>query len=130
MPKPPITNETTTTAPRTVSLGELLKLRPNQAPLVDATRLQFIDHLTNFQSTVRSNEPQAKLPSRLCTARSNWTSARSKLYLAVLPVPDGDAVVGVGGDEPGVGGVELDLHDLVARRPERPEAEHLAAAAA
>lgn len=48
----------------------------------------------------------------------------------MLPVPDGDAVVGVGGDEPGVGGVELDLHDLVARRPERPEAEHLAAAAA
>jgi hypothetical protein len=27
-------------------------------------------------------------------------------------------------------GVELDLHDLVARRPERPEAEHVAAAAA
>lgn len=48
----------------------------------------------------------------------------------MLPVPDGDAVVGVGGDEPGVCGVELDLHDLVARRPERPEAEHLAAAAA
>jgi hypothetical protein len=42
----------------------------------------------------------------------------------VLPVPDGDAVVGVGGDEPGVRGVELDLHHLVARRPERPEAEH------
>lgn len=29
-----------------------------------------------------------------------------------------------------MGGVELDLHHLVARRPERPEAEHLAAAAA
>lgn len=48
----------------------------------------------------------------------------------MLPVPDGDAVVGVGGDEPGVSGVELDLHDFVARRPERPQAEHLAAAAA
>lgn len=48
----------------------------------------------------------------------------------MLPVPDGDAVAGVGGDEPGVSGVELDLHDLVARRPERPQAEHLAASAA
>jgi len=48
----------------------------------------------------------------------------------VLPIPDRDAVVGVRGDEPGVSGVELDLHDFVARRPERPQAEHLAAAAA
>ena len=48
----------------------------------------------------------------------------------MLPVPDGDAVVGVGGDEPGVSGVELDLHNFVGRRPERPQAEHLAAAAA
>jgi hypothetical protein len=45
----------------------------------------------------------------------------------VLPVPDGDAVVGVSSDEPRVRGVELDLHDLIARRAERPEAEHLAA---
>lgn len=48
----------------------------------------------------------------------------------MLPIPDRDAVVGVRGDEPGVSGVELDLHDFVARRPERPQAEHLAAAAA
>lgn len=48
----------------------------------------------------------------------------------MLPVPDRDAVIGVGGDEPGVSGVELDLHHLVARRPERPEAEHLAVATA
>lgn len=48
----------------------------------------------------------------------------------MLPIPDGDAVVGVGGDKPGMSGVELDLHHLVARRPERPEAEHLAVAAA
>lgn len=54
----------------------------------------------------------------------------SSWYLAVLPVPDRDAVIGVGGDEPGVSGVELDLHHLVTRRPERPEAEHLAVATA
>jgi hypothetical protein len=56
-------------------------------------------------------------------------AARFKLVddLAVLPVPDGDAVVGVSSDEPRVRGVELDLHDLIARRAERPEAEHLVA---
>ena len=48
----------------------------------------------------------------------------------MLPVPDGDAVVGVGSYELGVSGVELDLHNFVGRRPERPEAEHLTAAAA
>ena len=53
-----------------------------------------------------------------------------KWYLAVLPIPDRDAVTGVGGDQPGVSGVELDLHHLVARWPERPEAEHVAAPAA
>lgn len=38
-------------------------------------------------------------------------------YLVVLLVPDRDGVIGVGGDKPGVSGVELDLHDLVARLP-------------
>ena len=47
----------------------------------------------------------------------------------MLPVLDGDTVVGIGGDEPGVSRVELDLHNFVGRRPERPQAEHLAAAA-
>ena len=40
----------------------------------------------------------------------------------MLPVPDGDAVVGVGGDEPGVSGVEVDLHNFVGRSPRLPRA--------
>lgn len=42
----------------------------------------------------------------------------------MLPVPDGDVVGVVGRDDPRVRRVELDLHDLVARRPERPRPQH------
>lgn len=40
--------------------------------------------------------------------------------LAVLPVPDGDAIGGISSDHPWMRGMELDLHDLVARRAECP----------
>lgn len=48
-------------------------------------------------------------------------------HLPVLPIPDGDEVRCIRCNQPWMSGMQLDLHDLVARRPKRSQPKHLGA---